>query len=230
MKTTKPIAVSTQSPVTHKPAGLAARFTAVKSARWLLAAVLAVLATALAPQRADAGVGWGSTASTNWTSGASWVGGAVPGWGNGLDVVFYVNATTIYTNNIGTADVSMRQLYFYLTNFSTIPTLPSASAILPTTQNDIIVNLSDGAGTPHILNFVRTSTGLNGQLWINSGSTNNVTIGTGIGSVNIGTSGSLIINHLGSGTLTIGSPITQSGGARSLQLSYSSGYTSGITS
>jgi len=231
MKTTKPIAVSTQSPVTHQPAGLAARFTAVKSARWLLAATLALFAVVVAPQRADAGVGWGSTSSTNWTTGASWVGGAVPGWGNGLDVVFYANATTIYTNNIGSADVTMRQLYFYQTNFSgTPPNLPSALAILPTTQNDIIVNLSDGAGTPHILNFARSVGTQNGQIWMNSGSTNNVIIGAGIGSINISAGAGLNINHLGSGTLTIGSPITQGAAGKTLALTASPGYTgSGTT-
>lgn len=142
---------------------------------------------------------WNSTSSIGWGTASCWVGGAVPSWGNTLDINFYNSATTKYANNIGSSGVTNVNRIIRSLNFN------------DNADNDVSIQLQS-ANTASTITFDADFGSAN--LTVSSGSAGSHLIGNGWGSIIL--ADNLLVTHNGSGTLTIDRPITETGDAKSL--------------
>ena len=158
--------------------------------------------TSFSPDFLGLGATWDATNSIGWGTAGSWLTNVTPTFNNRLDVWFCDPATTRFAINIGSAGVHGINRTIRSLNFN-------ANA-----DNNVTIELQS-ANVSGTLTFDTDAAGGNAALTVGAGSAGSHIVGiNNFGSIVL--ADNMVVTHNGSGTLTLGRPITETGGARSI--------------
>ena len=140
---------------------------------------------------------WTGANGTNWVTGSNWLGSPTLVWSNTTDVVFYSGTGANLTTVLGDANRTIRSLTF------------DANA-----DKNVFLDLKDATATARTLIFDTDVVGGNATINVDAGAAGTFLIGGGtngqLGTIQL--NDNLVINHNGTGALTISRTITQNSG------------------